>query len=203
MPVVANTSSHGDKQSENKRALIAHSLCFPPLPQRQPFESSGLRMITTPLCARGHLPTRLLALPGIPDLPRLHPYLLRLTYCNEATRLVSPIIWSFPRSQPARQRRGLSIPAQAHRQKFLEGRGTGRENLFPKRFPSPQAFPPKQKIPGWYRGRSRARHHGAPQGEEHKKRPPRAESCKGASNNLWQRPTFPHDVMQYHRRWRA
>ena len=36
-----------------------------------------------------------------------------------------------------------------------------------------------------------------------KKRPPRALSCKGVSNNLWQRPTFPHDVMQYHRRWRA
>ena len=36
-----------------------------------------------------------------------------------------------------------------------------------------------------------------------KKSPPRAESCKGVSNNLWQRPTFPHDVMQYHRRWRA
>ena len=36
-----------------------------------------------------------------------------------------------------------------------------------------------------------------------KKRPPRAVSCKGVSNNLWQRPTFPHDVMQYHRRWRA
>ena len=35
------------------------------------------------------------------------------------------------------------------------------------------------------------------------KRPPRAESGKGVSNNLWQRPTFPHDVMQYHRRWRA
>ena len=36
-----------------------------------------------------------------------------------------------------------------------------------------------------------------------KKRPPRAVSCKGVSNDLWQRPTFPHDVMQYHRRWRA
>lgn len=35
------------------------------------------------------------------------------------------------------------------------------------------------------------------------KRPPRAESGKGVSNDLWQRPTFPHDVMQYHRRWRA
>ena len=35
------------------------------------------------------------------------------------------------------------------------------------------------------------------------KRPPRAGSGKGVSNDLWQRPTFPHDVMQYHRRWRA
>ena len=35
---------------------------------------------------------------------------------------------------------GSSILAQAQRQKFLEGRGAGRENLFPKRFPSPQAF---------------------------------------------------------------
>ena len=33
-----------------------------------------------------------------------------------------------------------SILVQAQRQKFLEGRGAGRENLFPKRFPSPQAF---------------------------------------------------------------
>ena len=33
---------------------------------------------------------------------------------------------------------------QAHRQKFLEGWGTGRENLFPKRFPSPQRFPSLQ-----------------------------------------------------------
>lgn len=47
---------------------------------------------------------------------------------------------------------------------------------------------PKQKNPRW---------------TGDKKRPPRAVSCKGVSNNLWQRPTFPHDVMQYHRRWRA
>ena len=92
-----------------------------------------------------------------------------------------------------------SILVQAQRQKFLEGRGAGRENLFPKRFPSPQTFLssnlqasawrlPNKKIPG---------------GAGTKKRPPRAVSCKGVSNNLWQRPTFPHDVMQYHRRWRA
>ena len=48
---------------------------------------------------------------------------------------------------------------QAQEQKFLEGRGPGRENLFPKRFPSPQAFlpsnlqasachPQNKKIPG-------------------------------------------------------
>ena len=54
---------------------------------------------------------------------------------------------------------GSSILAQAQRQKFLEGRGAGRENLFPKRFPSPQAFlpsnfqapacrPQNKKIPG-------------------------------------------------------
>ena len=48
---------------------------------------------------------------------------------------------------------------QTQRQKFLEGRGAGRENLFPKRFSSPQAFlssnlqapacrPRNKKIPG-------------------------------------------------------
>ena len=31
---------------------------------------------------------------------------------------------------------------QSQEQKFLEGRDAGRENLFPKRFPSPQAFLP-------------------------------------------------------------
>lgn len=52
-----------------------------------------------------------------------------------------------------------SILVQAQRQKFLEGRGAGRENLFPKRIPSPQAFlpsnlqasachPQNKKIPG-------------------------------------------------------
>ena len=87
---------------------------------------------------------------------------------------------------------------QAQEQKFLEGRGPGRENLFPKRFPSPQAFlpsnlqasachPQNKKIPG---------------GAGTKKDPLALRAARG-SNNLWQRPTFPHDVMQYHRRWRA
>ena len=37
---------------------------------------------------------------------------------------------------------GIQAPTspQTHRQKFLEGRGAGRENLFPKRFSSPQTF---------------------------------------------------------------
>ena len=88
---------------------------------------------------------------------------------------------------------------QSQEQKFLEGRGAGRENLFPKRFPSPQAFlssnlqapacrPQNKKIPG---------------GAGTKKDPLALRAARGSSNNLWQRPTFPHDVMQYHRRWRA
>lgn len=91
-----------------------------------------------------------------------------------------------------------SILVQPHRQKFLEGRGAGRENLFPKRFSSPQAFLSSniQALPAVPKTKN-------PRRSGDKKRPPRAESCKGVSNNLWQRPTFPHDVMQYHRRWRA
>ena len=88
---------------------------------------------------------------------------------------------------------------QAQRQKFLEGRGAGRENLFPKRFSSAQAFLPSNlQAPA-----CRPQNKKIPGGAGTKKRPPRAVSCKGVSNNLWQRPTFPHDVMQYHRRWRA
>ena len=143
---------------------------------------------------------------------------------------------------------------QAHRQKFLEGWGAGRESLFPKRFPSPQSFsslqifisclrscparkiPPEKRLPPFettvWGAPGRAPHQARPpagSGETpgaggalavvpqpvpllqqknprwtgDKKRPPRAESGKGVSNDLWQRPTFPHDVMQYHRRWRA
>ena len=91
-----------------------------------------------------------------------------------------------------------SIHVPPQRQKFLEGRGAGRENLFPKRFPSPQAFLSShlQALPAVPKTKN-------PRRSGDKKRPPRAVSCKGVSNNLWQRPTFPHDVMQYHRRWRA
>ena len=79
-------------------------------------------------------------------------------------------------------------PCAGPRQKFLEGRGTGRENLFPKKFPFPQAFPPKQKIPGWYRGRSES-HAGreifrsAPrrqQVKDHKKDPLALRAARGS-----------------------
>ena len=90
-----------------------------------------------------------------------------------------------------------SILVQPHRQKFLEGRGAGRENLFPKRFPSPHAvLSSNLQTPAVPKTKD-------PRRSGDKKRPPRAVSCKGVSNDLWQRPTFPHDVMQYHRRWRA
>ena len=119
--------------------------------------------------------------PAIPCLPRPHRSSIVLAYglteCRSSGLTAGP-----------------PILAQTQRQKFLEGRGAGRENLFPKRFPSPQAFlssnlqaSPKQKIPG---------------GAGTKKDPLALRAARG-SNNLWQRPTFPHDVMQYHRRWRA
>ena len=72
---------------------------------------------------------------------------------HKLTKIKCLVVTDVPRSP--------FVPAQAHRQKFLEGRGTGRENLFPKRFPSPQAFPPKQKnprrIPGTIKITCRAR----------------------------------------------
>ena len=124
--------------------------------------------------------------PAIPCLPRPRRSSIVLAYglteCRSSGLTAGPLIL-----------------AQTQRQKFLEGRGAGRENLFPKRFPSPQAFlpsnlqasachPPNKKIPG---------------GAGTKKDPLALRAARGSSNNLWQRPTFPHDVMQYHRRWRA
>ena len=123
--------------------------------------------------------------PAIPCLPRPHRSSIVLAYglteCRSSGLTAGP-----------------SLLAQSHRQKFLEGRGAGRENLFPKRFPSPQAFLSShlQALPAVPKTKN-------PRRSGDKKRPPRAVSCKGVSNNLWQRPTFPHDVMQYHRRWRA
>ena len=92
-----------------------------------------------------------------------------------------------------------SILVQPHRQKFLEGRGAGRENLFPQKGSPPRklfSLQISRRLPGVSQTKN-------PRRSGDKKRPPRAVSCKGVSNNLWQRPTFPHDVMQYHRRWRA
>ena len=84
--------------------------------------------------------------PAIPCLPRPHRSSIVLAYglteCRSSGLTAGP-----------------SLLAQSHRQKFLEGRGAGRENLFPKRFPSPQAVlsshlqasacrPQNKKIPG-------------------------------------------------------
>ena len=175
---MANTSSHGDRQSENKRALTAHSLCFPPLSQRQPFESSGLRMITTPLYARGHLPKRLLALPGIPDLPRLHPYLLRLNCCNAATRLVSRLYGlSQGHSHPGHAADFPSLRRLTGKS-FWKGGVRGGRTFFQKVFPPRKLFHQNKKIPGCS-GDDPKRGTTAPTGERAQKRPPRAESCKG------------------------
>ncbi len=62
---------------------------------------------------------------------------------------------------------------------FWKGGARGGRTFFQKGFPPRKLFRQNKKIPGWYRGRSKAGHHGAPQGKEYKKRPPRAESSKG------------------------
>ena len=91
-----------------------------------------------------------------------------------------------------------SILAQTHRQKFLEGRGAGRENLFPKRFPSPQAFLSSHLQASACHPRNKK----SPAERGQKKTPSRCELQGGLEQSL-AAATFPHDVMQYHRRWRA
>ena len=81
---------------------------------------------------------------------------------------------------------------------FWKGRVRGGRTFFQKGFPPRKLFFLQlfRRLPAVPKTKN-------PRRSGDKKRPPRAESCKGVSNNLWQRPTFPHDVMQYHRRWRA
>ena len=81
---------------------------------------------------------------------------------------------------------------------FWKGGVRGGRTFFQKGFPLRKLFflQISRRLPGVSQTKN-------PRRSGDKKRPPRAESCKGVSNNLWQRPTFPHDVMQYHRRWRA
>ena len=81
---------------------------------------------------------------------------------------------------------------------FWKGGARGGRTFFQKGFPPRKLFSLQisRRLPAVPKTKN-------PRRSGDKKRPPRAESCKGVSNNLWQRPTFPHDVMQYHRRWRA
>ena len=81
---------------------------------------------------------------------------------------------------------------------FWKGGARGGRTFFQKGFPPRKLFflHISRRLPAIPETKN-------PRRSGDKKRPPRAESCKGVSNNLWQRPTFPHDVMQYHRRWRA
>ena len=81
---------------------------------------------------------------------------------------------------------------------FWKGGARGGRTFFQKGFPLRKLFflQISRRLPGVSQNKKSPAERG-------QKRPPRAVSCKGVSNDLWQRPTFPHDVMQYHRRWRA
>ena len=81
---------------------------------------------------------------------------------------------------------------------FWKGGARGGRTFFQKGFPPRKLFSLQicRRLPAIPKTKKNRR-------SGDKKRPPRAVSCKGVSNDLWQRPTFPHDVMQYHRRWRA
>ena len=81
---------------------------------------------------------------------------------------------------------------------FWKGGARGGRTFFQKGFPPRKLFSLQisRRLPAVPKTKKSPAERG-------QKRPPRAVSCKGVSNDLWQRPTFPHDVMQYHRRWRA
>ena len=124
--------------------------------------------------------------PAIPCLPRPR----RQLHCARVWPYGMPVI---------RPHRRFFHPRTDSPAKVFGREGRGEREPFSKKVSLPASCSlftssivclpsPKQKNPRW---------------TGDKKRPPRAVSCKGVSNNLWQRPTFPHDVMQYHRRWRA
>ena len=75
---------------------------------------------------------------------------------------------------------GPLILAQTQRQKFLEGRGAGRENLFPKRFPSPQAFLPSN----FQASACRLQNKKSPAERGQKKTPSRCELQGGLERSL-------------------
>ena len=93
---------------------------------------------------------------------------------------------------------GLPSSHRPSDKSFWKGGARGGRTFFQKGFPLRKLFSLQisRRLPAVPKTKN-------PRRSGDKKRPHRAVSCKGVSNNLWQRPTFPHDVMQYHRRWRA
>ena len=123
--------------------------------------------------------------PAIPCLPALttSSIVLRMALRNAG--------------HPASQQ-GLPSSYSPTGKSFWKGGARGGRTFFQKGFPLRKLFflQISRRLPGVSQTKN-------PRRSGDKRRPPRAVSCKGVSNNLWQRPTFPHDVMQYHRRWRA
>ena len=105
----------------------------------------------------------------------------------------SPSLIAGRRRPEGTRRRCRKIPS-SRKARFGEGGGSlrGEETSFyaqaKRGFLPPQATHPPTA------------HHAT---NEQTKKALRAWSSEGLLSNLWQRPTFPHDVMQYHRRWRA
>ena len=112
----------------------------------------------------------------------------------------APLCCVWPYGMPViRPHRRFFHPRTAPPAKVFGREGRGEGEPFSKKVSLPASFSPFTSS-GVYLPSPKQKKSPAERGQ---KRPPRAVSCKGVSNNLWQRPTFPHDVMQYHRRWRA
>lgn len=135
-------------------------------------------------------PQRHLPDPVRPAIPCLLP--------SKGTDFHAARVQSFGQGNHSGFRQALPSSYRPSGKSFWKGGARGGRTFFQKGFPLRKLFflQISRRLPGVSQTKN-------PRRSGDKKRPPRAESCKGVSNNLWQRPTFPHDVMQYHRRWRA
>ena len=123
--------------------------------------------------------------PAIPCLPRPHNQL----HCARVWPYGMPVIR--PHCRAFHPRTGPPTKVFGR-----EGRGEGEP--FSKKVSLPASFS-SFKSPGVCLPSPKQKN---PRRSGDKKDPLALRAARG-SNNLWQRPTFPHDVMQYHRRWRA